>query len=397
MRQILYTVHVFRRAAVLAGSILLCLPLLAHAEQATEWDFSQGSVPGKWNVREFTEATITPVGLKLVTTDRAALLWRETGLTHPVDVVTLVVSARKGGEANLLWHEEKYEAGVLTKLPFFVETTAAMQSIDIIPGNIRNWVPDTNALGFEFGPQADVIIHKVILRHWSVGEKFAEAWRSFWTFDKFRPYSINFLWGPLLSLSPPARAQLFEHLPPRAISAVRVFYAAIILAAVIAGAWMLKARGSAHAKRGALRLVAGTVIALWLLFDLRMGAELLSYAATDLRTNVLASHEKKQFREYGRFYAILDQALPALTAVPRYGLLTDANTPYYQNLRYYSYPSLPVAPDANAGPLSLLFVVDRPDLRSEGGRVVMQDGTEIARDGKLLLDFGSGSFLFSGQ
>lgn len=391
MYTIVVSTHRFR---LLLGSLLLFFPLFAHAEERTVWDFSQGTVPGRWTVRDFAEATMIEGGLHLKTGATEGLLWRTANLTHPIDVVTIKVSSRSLTQAALLWHQRGDEEGILTKLLFVFPASETPLEIDIVPGTIKSWDPETPEIGFEFPTGSDVLLQEVRLRRWSPAEKFVEAWKSFWTFDTYRPYSINFLWGPLLATSPPARALLFQHLPPRASSAVRLFYLALLLAGFIGAIALFSTKGNARVRRIVLRSTALLAIGLWLLFDLRMGAELLSYAANDVGTHVLPPPGKKTLRNYGRFYDVLAQARPSLTAVPRYGLIADEQTPYYQNLRYYTYPSLPVLPEANEPGLTLLFAVERPDLRIVGDRILKEDGKELARDGRLLLDFGSGTFLY---
>ncbi len=372
---------------------MLILPFLVHAESTTVWEFSQARVPGQWTVKDLTSVKPSMEGLH-VQTQREGLVWRAVELLHPIDVVTVTLTSSAPIEANLLWKARGDPPGRLAQFAFAVEQANVPVTIDIIPGTTRQWNPSTTELGFSFPKGADVVIHDVRLRGWSVGEKFLEGIKSFWVFDTFRPYSINFLWGPLLGFSPPAREQLFQRLPPLAISAVRIFYALLLLLGIGGIVLVLITRGSPRVKRYALTTFGGTFIAVWLLFDVRMGLEILNYARTDMQTYVRPPIGRKKLRTHGDFYDIAQQAMPMLRAVPRYALITENDSPFYQNLRYMTYPALPIVPGNDLSNISLLLVLHRPDIVVHDNRVILQTGETVAADGRVIADYGSGSFLY---
>ncbi len=86
--------------------------------------------------------------------------------------------------------------------------------------------------------------------------------------------------------------------------------------------------------------------------------------------------------------------MPILQRVPKYALLTTSEAPFYQNLRYMTYPSLPILPGEDTTGVGLLFVLERPDIQLRDNKVYASDGSLIVGDGKVLADYGNGSFIY---
>mgnify|MGYP003394278221 CR=1 FL=1 len=382
----------FRSALVILG--LIALPLSASAVEVTTWDFTDGQVPGQWNVKEITSAAPTAEGLR-VRTDTSGLMWRDIGETGGFDSVTLIVTSPKDITARLIWHRRGDETNLLTPLDFTIPKSSGPQKIHIAPEGYSRADPHADELGLSFAAGTDILIHAIQLERWSTGEKFMNALKSFWTPDEFRPYAINFLWGPLLAFTPTGRDQLFQRLPPLAASAVRLFYGLILLAGIGGIVAVFFARGNERVRRGALATFACLLIGLWLLFDLRMGGEILSYVRSDFRTHVLPDAGQKTLRTHGSFYDVAATVLPELRKEERYALITDSDSPIYSNLRYMSYPSLPLVPgNTVTNGLQLLFVYDRPDIRFVNGSLLNPDGTNLATNGHMLMTRGSGTYLY---
>lgn len=379
------------RCGIIIG-LLALIPLSALAKETVTWDFRDSRVPGQWNIRDVASATATPDGIRL-RTDAEGLLWRSTTDVQGIDAVTFVLTSAETIESSLLWRVPGRE-GLLAGLRFTLPEGTTPATISVAPENFPLWNTATDAIGFSLPPGSDVIVQSITLEHWNAWEKLTSRAKSFWTPDEFRPYSINFLWGPLLAVTPYGREQLFDRLPPLAPSAVRVFLGLLVLGACVAVCVAFFARGNERAVRWALKSTGILVITLWLLFDLRMGGEILGYTKKDLRTYVLPPAGEKQLRTHGPFYDVAFRALPELKRESRYALVTESESPVYSNLRYMSYPSLPVLPGGNLDGVNLLFVYDRPDIRVDGGKLMNEDGSVISPSGEVIAQFGSGSFLY---
>jgi hypothetical protein len=161
----------------------------------------------------------------------------------------------------------------------------------------------------------------------------------------------------------------------------------------------VRLRGRGEAPYGWL-LFGGTFLALWLLLDLRIGLELMSYSVTDLRTYAFADESDRLLRTHEDLYAILPLAVPVLQEQERFALLTQRDTPDYANVRYQSYPAVPVpvhAPEDGEG-LRLWFVLRRPDASvDDTGRIVLrtkEGALPLSPPGKIIKRLHDGSFLF---
>ncbi len=389
---LLYTPSVqFRHGLAILGFLTL-LPLSAAAKEVTVWDFRDSRVPGEWNIRNIASATATKDGIRL-RTDAEGLLWRGIPDGKDIDAVTFVVTSDKDIDVNLLWHVPGRD-GLLSGLRFSLPAGTEPATVSAAPEGFPLWNPSTDAIGISLPAGSDIVVESIVLEHWNAGEKPINAMKSFWTPDEFRPYSINFLWGPLLAVTPYGREQLFDRLPPVAHSAVRIFLGLLALGALAGICTAFFARGNERAVRWALKSFAVLTLALWLLFDLRMGGEILGYAATDLRTHVLPPTGEKTLRTHGPFYDVAAQALPELRKESRYALVTENESPVYSNLRYMSYPSLPIRPGGDTKGVDLLFVYERPDIRVDEGKLMNDDGSVISQNGEVIAWFGSGTFLY---
>lgn len=382
-----------RRIALFMGSLwMLTAPSFAHAEASTSWVFTGKQVPGQWQVKDLAAAP-TDQGLR-IQAQREGILWRSTDLDHPIDAVAITATSREDVDVNLVWQGTDQEKGIFTKFIFTIPKSDTPVTVNVTPTSLAEWNPHTDSLGFVVQAGSDITIQEIQMRHWNVFEKLMAAARSFWTFDEFRPYSINFLWGPLIAWNEPARQELFNRLPPMGRSGLWIFYYAIAAAALGGWAWTFFSRRSPDVIRKTLCLFAVVAVGSWLILDLRMGAEILSYAVTDIQTHVLPPSGQKYFRTHERFYDVMTHVMPTLRKYPRFAFVTDPRGPFYQNLRYMAYPSLPALPNERMTDVRLLFVYDRPDITIDGDAVLGSDGRPITSGGKVLADFGDGAFLY---
>jgi hypothetical protein len=371
------------------GVLALLVSLSARAAYDVSWDF-RGTVPGSWNVQGWTQAQPTEFGLRVSTT-RPGYMTRVSQLTDPVQVVAVTIASTRQTEGVLLWHVRGTPPDEKVQLPFVIPASESPARIELNVGYYPQWDPLADEIGLALPAGADVLLTTIHLQGWTQQERLWHAIKSFWTPDSFRPYSINFLWGPLLTTNPVARREMFEFLPPHGKSAVTLFYGALLVAAALSIAGIVRRRDR---WRRALPVV---FVAAWLLFDLRMGFELLHYAYRDIADHVLPAAEQKMFRTHGAFYAILDEAKPHLMEHPRYALVDDPTSPFYTNLRYATYPSLPIRTDSPADDIGLWFVYNRPDVGvDEAGRLVKVGSgvTVLAASGTIVESYDRYTFLY---
>ncbi|MBI1812389.1 hypothetical protein HYR82_01235 [Candidatus Peregrinibacteria bacterium] len=373
---------------------LFLLPFAAHAEQSTVWNFQNADALKPWNVQGLS---VDPTAEGFHITGQGGMI-RDTLLSHPVDVVDVTFARSQAASIALLWHVPGAPQQEVIQLP--VQLNGAQpETIPIDLSRYPQWDRNTDVFGLGFPLNTDLVLQSMTLRGWSLGEKIAEAWRSIWTFDEEKAYSINFLWGPILVTNPVARAQLYQTLPPFGWSVNRVFYAVIALAGIaIAGAAICRGvpLRDRSGRRPYILTFLGIVAALWLLYDVRMGSELLSYAAKDYRTEISQPPGQRIFRNYENFYDIVDRSLPFLTRDRRYVMEVPKGIEHLMTVALsMTYPSTPLFPEENVGPeIHTWLIFRRGDIHVNDHGQLAQGSTVLSPPGRTVMQFDPTSFLF---
>lgn len=337
---------------LLAVVLMFATVPMARAEEVDFWNF-RGSMPKEARMSGLTTAEVTDEGLFVRTGTEGFISWPGQPLDGPADAITLRVRSVRPVTAHFVWQptDGSGETG-LYQIPIAIPYTETARDVDVVLSTHSEWDWRTDLMGIVFPPGTELILEEMNVRHWTPMEKLIEGWKSFWTFDDFKPHSINFLWGPLIATNGPARAELYATLPPRSWSATRIFLG-ILFAAGTAGMFLAVVRRNRDLGLG---IFAATFCALWLLFDLRMGAEIVSYAADDLRTYVFADEDERSLRSHGVIYTLFNQVLPEIKKHERYALFSPPGSVVYPNLRYLSYPSVAVLPGQDMTGLTLYVV-----------------------------------------
>lgn len=358
--------------------------MLAHAATS-----QRVAIDDAWDLSR-VHAEETGDGIRL-TFPHDAIITRSIHL--PMRADTLIVDAIAEGsstDAMFLWHSTKLPEGTFVQLPFSISRTG---SSTIIPlGMFSQWDSTSNAIGLAF-PQGSVVrVRSVTFEGRGFFERVWTMARSFWTFDEFKASSVNFLWGPILTLSPLHRAHLFENTPPIGWSAHRILLPLFCLSALIITAVLLCL---GRQWKSALYLGVGySAACIWLILDLRMGIEILSYAAHDWTTYVRRPLAERQLRGSQDFYALLALSAPHIKGKERIGYIGPRGVSVGEHLTYFAYPAqvstvLPPPPDIDTW---LVFhrpdaTVDENGLFSIGGDTALMQGTVLTRTSR-------GSFVF---
>lgn len=380
-----------RRISTFAAVAFLALASVAHAEDIDFWNF-RGQMPRETKVNGLTNVETIDEGLRVQTTTDGLLVW--PALTAPAEVLSIRARVNRPLDVSFVWQPTTAEQG-LYQIPFTLQNGKT----DVILSDYASWDPQAEAIGIAFKAGSEVVIEEMEFRHWTPMERLIEGWKSFWTFDEFRAYSINFLWGPLVTGNSPARMMMFENLPPFAWSITRYFYGALIITGIIALiiGFIFKRRALG------LGIFATVFVCLWLLFDVRMGAEILSYVKDDISTYVTKEGGEQTLRTHGNMYAVLNDMLPSIREEEKFMLMFVGGSPFYPNLRYMAYPSVAVLDGQDRTGVKLWAIFDRPDFSIDAqGRLVrtadpsiFPGGREVLTGtGKMVLDYGAGTFLF---
>jgi hypothetical protein len=376
---------VFLNKKALVVSLLL-LPLSVAAMQQTTWNFRGGNVDSDWQISGFAAERLE-AGLHL-TAQKEATMLAPIQLDHDVQIVSATFISARATEGKFLWHDAGTEEGTFTQLPFVVPGGGAAQTIDINTEAYPQWSGRPQIVGFAMPEGADVVLVDMQFKEWNWVERAEEAMVSFWRFDRFTPYSINFVWGPLLTFNPVATAELFTTLPPRGASANTVFYVLMGLAgAAIVAHWFFR-----EGKRNHVALFFLCFAVLWGVYEIRMGLELLSYAKTDFETYLLQPEDTRTFRSYDFLTQFAQDAAEAAKGENTIAVV-QRGTPILAMLRYFAYPTVPQEVNG-ASDVKVWAILDRPDVSlSENWELIVNGQTVTAR-GKVLHRYDTGSFIF---
>jgi hypothetical protein len=378
-----------RRHLSLLALCAFLFPLTVEAAQETLWNFRGGQVPGQWTVNNWGEVTPTADGLLIKAAEDGSMK-RPADLPFLPQTITFLFGNAPPTSAVFYWHRRGMPELEIIQLPFAINADGgSTETVHIDLRRYEEWNEDVDAIGFGLPKGTQIVLKEIGLYRWSLAEQATEAWKTFWTFDDYQPYSINFLWGPQLVYDRFSRAVVFDSLPPMSNSGTRVLY--VILG--LAGAGILVHRFMTRRSTGHLRWFLFTFAALWLLFDVRMGAELLSYARTDYRTYIGKSGPQRELRALLNSHAVAEAALARIPD-PEYGLIMPGGTGIPALFHYLGYPRRPIT-DRTPNPALrywLVFKDDKTTINEKKELVV--DGTVVSGPGTIVEQYESTSYLF---
>ncbi|MFA7682123.1 MAG: hypothetical protein WCX61_03775 [Candidatus Peribacteraceae bacterium] len=373
-----------RPAYLFLTTVLLALPLFTEAKQVTSWDLTQPSAR-EWSFYNLSTVTPDRNGLH-IKTDTDGFLVTNVFWKNRVDAVRLTLTTEHPMEAVILWRDPIIAPQGYIQLPFLIPETGS-STIDIDVRASQHWNDWTPLFGLAFPAGSSLTLERIEFLHWNPSEKFWNGLLSFWTFDTFNIHSINFLWGPWITTNPVARASMHESDPPSGHSGAPVFYALLLLTALI-GLWLYTHRGH----RQILVILSITFAVLWVVFDMRMGGEILSYVRTDWQSFVLQPAGARSFRSMRSLHDTALTVAPLLRKQDSY-IFVGPGASYYQSfMRYLTYPSIPVTPESSASgtTLALLLARDEAVVTKEG---LWVGDILIPRSGKILRQFRDASYL----
>lgn len=370
----------------------------------TVWDFRKEQVPGtSWRYSGIEQPEKTPDGLHIRASAQNGSLLSDLLLNHPAEVVSVTFASPAERAVQLVWHRRNDPQEMLTQLGFVIPKGVARNDINV--DFYRQWDRRADSIGFIFPKGTDVLLQEIRFAHWTLGEKAAEIWKSFWRFDDYSPFSINFLWGPLITFNPVGTSELFTTMPPMGRSGMWVFYAAASAAGlVILADWFWnKVRPSERRhdlppqtggrRVGRLALFLMFYGALWVIFDIRMGAEMLSYVKDDYETYLSMPHGQRTLRTYLNFNDVMEVTAPWLDGVRELALLRGT-TPIAAMTRYFALPAVTEEPAGPRPDLPVWLVYHRDNAALDGEGRLTVDGVPWTSPGQIVQWFDARSFLF---
>lgn len=352
------------------------------------WDF-RNSLPEGVSSQQLTVVQPTDNGL-YIQTDTDGFL-KLPPLPIPADTLTIRLSNVDTRDAALLW-----QTNGLDPSDYYQHTVSlprgAQKDVVFPLHRTRGWNWKAPFMAFALPAGSEVIVESMTWRSYTLTEKLWNGFLSFWTPDSFKLYSINFLWGPLIAVTPDARASLYDALPPQAWSAMRLAYGAFAIVFGL-GFALFKWRPS-FGRHSLILLLTIAVATLWACFDLRMTMEIVSYVRDDWRTYVLAPADERTFRTHSSLYRVINRVDTLLGDDERYALLAENGTPIFANVRYALLPATPLREGESTDGVSAWIVLGLPGVHVVDGSLVAPDGTVLAHNGRLIERFDADSFLY---
>jgi hypothetical protein len=385
------TLATVRLVPLLLTLAFLTLPITVSAQFAFGWDF-RGQVPEGWQIQGVAGAQGAADGLHLKISPEGGGILRNVSFPSKPESAIIRVRSERNTNGYLLWHLKGAPEGSVPQLPFQLDASESFKEIQLpLSYYKKQWGANVETLGIFFDADSELVIESLSLHRYSLSEKAIEVVRGFWTFDEFRPYSINFLWGPLISYTPAMRAMLYETLPPYAHSATQWMY---VLLGVCLGVWIVLRFWKSPAAVTVLGILCTVFAGLWIVFDVRMGSEIVAYALRDLNGYALAPQGQRMLRTHQGIFDTLDEAMPELQKHERFGLVTMENA-FYSLIRYRSYPTLPMTPDMSQSGITLWLVGYRDDARIDAQNRLVVGEKILSGSGRIIRQFDSRSYLFS--
>jgi hypothetical protein len=377
--------------------LFLIAPLPADAKYLELWLFQGADDVDPWRSAGFAQATLEGPELVFSVTGSAALYRPLPERFEEVDALSILLEVERIERAELLFLETNEQKEVsrrfrlelqLREIP---EGQGAYVPMSLYWPYLRK--PDTLAFRFT-GTGATVRFGGVLFHDYSFLEKLLGAWRSFITLAPFDASTINVLVGPVIVPDIGPAGPLGEEF---SLYTSWNAYLYLLLALIGTGllAWAAFRGARDHRpwmllRQQVLTRFALCIALLWILYDFRMGVEVLAGVWRDHRQLIAAP--ESTFRDRGRFYDFALFARGLVRDREQYEVLLPAQWPYLGSLRYYTYPALP---NRESKPISDTWVVyARPEITvSEDGRLVHGEES-FTRPGTILGWFSPGSFVF---
>ena len=378
---------------VFACALLLLIPQVSVAAQETLFDLRDPIERQQWHAQpESLSASTLPEdqGMRLLSEGPAFVL-RSVADVGSFDVLRVTYSSNQPWQANFVWRLAGMDQDVFIETPVDLPANPGAATFAINTESFERWTGSAEVMGFSFPAGVHVILHQVYVVEYSLTEKALQAFKTFWKMDSFRPYTINMVWGPQIFSIPFSYSILFEGLPPPIKTVNRFFYMLLIFGLIFIILTRLQ-----PLRRWREWAIGGTFLVLctcWLVLDLRMGSELLSYSYTDYQQYIAPTENRKLFRDRGQFDVFMRQAIE-LVDEDQYVFLSEENWPYLGNARYLTYPVRPVLHNTVADSPRTWIVYEHTNTGlTDDGRLTV-DGVPISPPGKIVRNFRANAFVF---
>jgi len=370
------------------ATALILLPTATFAATVQFYDFRSGFVNTEWNGIGDIAMEQLADGVRLTTGVGTGVLVTQTEPPFLADMGRIKTTSAEQVELMFLWSFRSSLQSATNRVTMLIDDMP--EAMTLFPlSQHPEWREEPKNFGILIPPNHSIVVHTIELVKLSLGEKIKSLWSSFWTFDEYRPYSINFVWGPVFGTNPAEISLLYRYLPPQFLMGMKAIHIFLACTLIIGGIAYAITR-----KKIIPKILFVLLLGTWIVLDARMGSEFLSWVKHDHDAYIAAPAGMREFRDRDRFYDFAEFVKPLVHDRQRYIFFASYPWPYLGNLRYITYPTLPAF---NLREDDTWVIYDRPDIGvSADGRLVIE-GSIVSEPGKVLGAFEQGSFVFRGH
>ena len=328
-----------------------------------------------------------PEGLSISTETQGQLV-HTSNFRHSINTISITVISRTGADGLFFWRAPGMAEDSVYQIPLSFPAKATPQKVVLDMAKLPEWDSRSDRIGFVLNAGSQMTLQEVSFSGPSAIDKIVYPLKTFFVLDTAHAYSINFLWGPLMTYSEDQLAQVFAQFPPIADSWNIAFY--WILGIALVAVYVVRKLFHRNLLTPFFLLFA----ALWIVYDLRMGAELIQLARTDIKTWWSKPVELQDFRDRASFTAFAKTAVPFTEGKDRYIFIASHGWPFWGSMKYEAYPALPVSHEGDTEGIDTWIVYNRNDiLPNNEGRLEL-DGKPISPPGDIMMSFEPGAFVF---
>lgn len=373
---------------LIAGIVAALVPASAFAMRTQTFEFASGKINASWAGMGPLEIQKVEDGI-LLSTGNGTGFFLTTTAFFP-EGGTVVGTTKNGLRLSFAWTLENEMLRQAFDVPLVIpKGTRRTGSFSM--REAEDWKGADRKMGLMLPPNSSILLHRIELTEWNMFEQWIAAEKSFWVFDEYRPYSINFLWGPQIGWNPVERTQLYDFLPPIYTSGTLLSYQELLAAMIIIGIWAYARIPKSERKEKFLRIAGALLLLFWVIFDVRMGGEFLSWVIRDQKTYIGANIETRTFRDRDRFYDFAEFAAEKIKDRESYIFFAEQPWPYLGNMRYITYPAIPGIDIEHDDTWAIYH---RPDISVGADGKLVNEGQAISAPGTIIGRFDASSFIF---
>jgi hypothetical protein len=242
-------------------------PLTLCAMQTQTFDLAAGEVNASWQGIGPIQMQKQADGILLSVGSSTGMLLTETQAAFLADAATVVVSTQQPTNLHFVWMYTDDTSRTTYSVPLSF-SSGARRSASFSLTNVHEWLGGKKKVGLVLPPQTSILLHRIDFHRWNFFERVMENIQAFWTFDEYRPYSINFTWGPQLASNTIERNELYATLPPTSTSATLVTYE-ILLGILILVVAFTSIRPREDRTTQIVKRMSIVFLVVWVVFDMR--------------------------------------------------------------------------------------------------------------------------------